>query len=495
MLRVIEIYSSMSERIPTITTPIFYPNGTPHIGHFYSVLIADAWRRAHQLLQKPHFMSTGLDEHGQKVANAAATKNIPNQMHVDEMSNVFCQSFKTLDLSWSAWVRTTAETHKEAVRVFWRTLETNGYIYKKKYSGYYSITAEEYVDAASDNAVWREEECYYFKLSAFEDDLKKYFAENPDFIKPHYRYNEAIGFLNQGLHDFPISRPKERLNWGIEVPNDPTQVIYVWIDALVNYLSIIGYPNESYKQCWPATHILGKDILKFHAIYWPALLMAAKIPLPKALIVHGWWLQGDAKISKSLGNNIVDIDSIVQQYTPSGVRLFLLSHAKLGADAQLTKDGLDEIVHGFLANKYINLLLRIIGIMKRNDINKLVDYADYSDNEIFHKVGELRNTLNGFMDDPAKLNIYLDCFMNCVRLLNEYVSRYALWQIENITERAARVSFVLDMYLKITHFIWPAMPELAEKTFIALGLNIIHPLKRDELQVCEEAMRCLSINK
>lgn len=454
--------------IKYLSTPIYYPNSTPHVGHLYSTLIADIWKKAAQLLDKKAFISTGLDEHGQKVALAAVARGYSPQEHVDYLSQIFIAFFQNYEITWDKWVRTTDNEHIQAVKHFWKILYDNGYIYKGNYAGWYSISDETYIlqkpEGENPNIVWQEEECYYFKLSAFGDKLKEYYAQHPNLIYPQKRYNEVLGFLNQGVKDFVISRPKERLYWGIEVPGDSDHVVYVWVDALVNYLSAIGYPDQKYQNYWPGVHILGKDILKFHAIYWPAMLMAANLPLMQKMIVHGWWLKNDVKISKSLGN-ADDLDILAQKYQVDGLRYFLIKNIAIGEDGQFQEDTIRSVVYGDLANKFGNIFLRILGIIELAFGGKLpLDAIIFKPGDsaiLDEKVSRMKNMLNQILDSPEIVHEYTNLFLECVVEINNYFQNNKIWENKNKQELGGQLYYLMNAYKKITILIYPIMPRVS----------------------------------
>ncbi len=463
--------------IKYLTTPIYYPNNTPHVGHLYSSLLVDVWKKAAKLLNRKHYFTTGLDEHGQKVAQAAAARGYSAQEHVNHLSAKFIEFFQHFNIEWDYWVRTTSVEHKMAVQNIWMKLKNNGYIYKGNYAGWYSISDETYLaekpEQESEHIVWREEDCYFFKLSALEDQLKKFYEEHPDFVYPNKRYNEAMGFLQNGLKDFVISRPKNRLYWGIEVPDDSDHVIYVWIDALVNYISAVGYPNEEeYKHYWPGKHVLGKDILKFHAIYWPAILMATQLPLPEKLIVHGWWMRDDAKISKSLGN-AVPLDDLITKYQVDGIRYFLLRGIELGEDGQFREDILKGVVHGDLANKYGNIFLRMLGIIELRFggalPNGMPNLKTKEADALRKTLDRLYYSVDTLIDEPETMSEYLNRFIEVIVQINDYFQNNKIWEIEDKVEQAANLYFLMDIFRKATVLISPVLTNSANAVMKFLG--------------------------
>lgn len=459
------------------TTPIYYANAEPHVGHLYSTLIADIWKKACVLLKKDSFFTSGLDEHGQKVAQAALQQGLSPQDYTNSLSFRFIDFFESYRISFDKWVRTTDESHKLAVQHFWKILKDRGHIYKGSYVGWYAVRDEAYyldselVDGKAPtgaDVVWMEEECYYFKLSSFQSQLKQFFLDNPDFIFPKKRLNEALGFLQTPLRDLAISRPKKRLTWGISVPDDPEHVIYVWIDALVNYLSSVGYPDDSYKQYWPATHIIGKDILKFHAIYWPAMLLAAGIELPKKIIAHGWWLRDNAKISKSLGN-AVDLEAMKEKYTIDGIRYFLIKSVNIGEDGQFKEDSLHHIVTADLANGLGNTFLRVIGIFETVFGENASLNFSYSFPPLCNTIQKLYDTLDLLTLEPQIMPAYAAMIVECIGAVNEYLQVYQPWKQEDRTIVVNQVGFLLNCLKQIAVLAYPIIPCASEKLLSFVG--------------------------
>ena len=327
-----------------ITTPIYYPSGKPHIGHAYSSIISDVFARFKKIDgYNVHFL-TGTDEHGLKIQRASEENKMKPLEFCNKISKTFKNLSKILNLSNTDFIRTTEDRHKKAVQHLWKELEKSGDIYLSKYSGWYSVSDEAFYnedeietkdgDKVSVNSgsrvEWVEEESYFFKLSKWQDKLLDYYEKNPNFILPQSRKNEVVSFVKSGLRDLSVSR--KSFSWGIKVPSNEEHVIYVWLDALTNYISALKYPdisNELYNNFWPAdVHIIGKDILRFHAIYWPAFLLAAKIPLPKRIYGHGWILSGEEKMSKSKGN-ILDPLEIIDNYGLDPLRYYLINDTRL----------------------------------------------------------------------------------------------------------------------------------------------------------------------
>ena len=452
------------------TTPIYYANGKPHIGHLYSTLIADVLKKTNELLGKESFFLSGMDEHGQKVQETAKKNGQNPKDYVDNISAEFLSFFDYFTIKTDSWVRTTSCEHKEAVAHFWNILQEKGFIYKSKYEGWYSVRDEAYYtnDEVTDGkgptgaeVTWMEEECYYFKLSAFEKPLLKFYEENPDFIYPKKRQNEAMGFLKQGLKDFAVSRPKSRVSWGIEVPGDSDQTIYVWIDALVNYLTAAGYPDESYKEKWPAMHILGKDILKFHGVYWPAMLMAADIEMPKKMIVHGWWLNKSEKISHSL-DHAIDLYQLAEHYKSDSVRYFLASSINIGEDGDFSHDLFKKIYLSDLANNLGNTFLRVLGLYDSKFDLKTPEKSKKIKNKYSDLILETKKMLEELSNDITLLPKYTNKVLECIKSINAYLHENKPWEETDEEILKNTMYFLLDNFKKIALLIYPIMPNISK---------------------------------
>ena len=336
-----------------ITTPIYYCNSSPHLGHAYTNIACDILARYHRLKNENVYFLTGTDEHGQKVEQAAKQKKISPKKLTDRLSESFKELAKFLNCTNNDFIRTTEQRHKTSVHNLWNILLKNDEIYLGKYKGWYSISDEaffdekelkkvnlEYFAPTGSKVEWIEEESYFFKLSNWKDKLLEFYSKNPGFVAPQTRFNEVISFVKGGLNDLSISRTT--FKWGINVPNNNKHVIYVWLDALQNYLSALNFPNRDsnlYKNFWPGIHVVGKDILRFHSVYWPAFLMAANLPPPKRIYSHGWWTNEGNKISKSLGNTI-DPFKIVNDFGLDEVRYFLFSQVPFGDDGDFSINAL-----------------------------------------------------------------------------------------------------------------------------------------------------------
>ena len=471
-----------------ITTPIYYVNDAPHIGHAYTSIACDVLARFNRLNNRNTMFLTGTDEHGLKVEQAAKKKNMETKKFVDEMSMNFKKLTKKLNLSNDFFIRTTDIYHKKASQHIWNILKKNNQIYLDKYKGWYSVTDEAYFNddeitihektkkkiAPTGNEVqWVEEESYFFKLSKWQDKLLEYYKKNPDFIGPESRKNEVISFVKNGLNDLSISRTN--FSWGIEVPHDKKHVMYVWLDALINYLSAIGFPDKKYKKFWPANlHIIGKDIIRFHAVYWPAFLLAADIEPPKRIFAHGWWTNEGKKISKSLGN-VIDPDEIIKEYGLDTLRFFLLREVPFGNDGDFSKKSLKRRINNDLANDLGNLVQRVLTIISRNLDGKLKKIIKIKDND--KKIYEYPEILLKDIEknyEKQELHKVIENIWKLISEANKYVDESAPWQlIKDDKKRAGDVLNILVIIItKIAIFLFPIMPEISENILSKIGLSI-----------------------
>ncbi|XP_033875998.2 methionine--tRNA ligase, mitochondrial isoform X1 [Acipenser ruthenus] len=446
-----------------ITTPIFYVNAAPHIGHLYSAVIADCLHRYKQMRGFTSKFSTGTDEHGLKIQQAADAAGKDPLSFCTEVSEKFKSLFQSSQISYTDYIRTTGEQHRRAVEHFWTVLYDKGFIYKGVYEGWYStpdesfLTESQVADSKDKNGKpikvslesghqveWMKEENYMFRLSEFRPALLQWLRENPRAVRPTKFYNIALQWLQEDLPDLSVSRQRDRLQWGIPVPGDPGQTIYVWLDALVNYLTVAGYP-EGHSQWWPAArHVVGKDILKFHAIYWPAFLMAAGVPLPQAIYVHSHWTVSGQKMSKSLGN-VVDPLERSQQYTADGLRYFLLRQGVLDTDCDYYDDKVIKLLNSELADTLGGLLNRCTA----PSINPEQIYPSFcglcfpteyvrgsperravpEDYRLVESVSRLSAEVEHHFEN---LQIYkaLETVSHCVRQTNGFFQRHAPWKLD-----------------------------------------------------------------
>src|ERR1700761_4863135 len=363
-----------------ITTPIYYVNGEPHIGHAYTSIAADVMARFKRLDGYDVFFLTGTDEHGQKVEQAAAAAGVDPQTWVDGISANFRAMTDAMGVAYDDWIRTTEPRHKVSCAELWRRIEKSGDLYLGHYEGWYAVRDEAFYDEAELTTrpdgtriapsgapvEWVREPSYFFRLSAYQDRLLKHYEENPEFIAPPSRRNEVISFVKGGLNDLSVSRTT--FSWGLPVPDAPGHVMYVWLDALNNYVTACGFPDEDAARWrfWPAdAHFVGKDIIRFHAVYWPAFLMAAGLPVPKRVTSNGWWLADGEKMSKSLGN-VLEPRKLAQTYGLDQIRYFLLREKPFGADGSLSHAAIINRINVDLANDLGNLAQRTLSLIARN---------------------------------------------------------------------------------------------------------------------------------
>ena len=479
----------MSEDNFYITTPIYYPSGNSHMGHAYSSIVTDIFARFKRLEGKNVFFLTGTDEHGLKIQREAEKNNKETKIFCDEVSQKFKDLTKILNLSNNDFIRTTEQRHHKSVKAIWNKLLDSGDIYLSKYAGWYSISDEAYytedeitskngkkISKSSGSPVdWFEEDSYFFKLSSWQDKLLKYYEKNPNFITPKSRNNEIVQFVKNGLKDLSVSRTS--FKWGIEVPNDSKHIIYVWLDALTNYISALNYPDTDhtlYKKFWPADiHIIGKDILRFHAVYWPAFLMAAKIPLPKKIFGHGWILSDDKKMSKSLGNILNPIE-IIDKYGIDQLRYYLIKEVSLGNDGNVSMENLKNCINNDLANNFGNLCQRVFSFIEKNCDGKLPrpKKLEKIDNNLLdnliNKVPELVSDVN-----HQRLNDYIKKVVDFSFEANKYFNDLQPWSLKKTNvERMDTILFTIIMQIKnISILLSPIIPLSSEKILNIMNLK------------------------
>ena len=421
-----------------ISTPIYYVNDKPHIGHAYTTILADVIARFYRQLNYDTFFLTGLDEHGQKVQEAASNRKVEPQDHCNEMAPRFIELWEKLHISNDDFIRTTEERHKKVVQEFLQLVFDKGDIYKDEYTGLYSVSEERFItEKEAESGIFRDikelkEINYFFKMSNFQTQLIEHIENNNNFIQPAHRKNEILGFLKQPLSDLCISRPKSRLNWGIELPFDDEYVTYVWFDALINYLTATGYGEDdlSYNKWWPADcHLIGKDILTTHAVYWPTMLLSAGIPLPKTIFAHGWWLSDSSKMSKSVGNVVNPLD-LIEEYGVDPVRYYLMREMVLGQDANFTMESFIKRYNSDLANDYGNLLNRVSTLIKKNYDGLIPDKGEQtsSEEEIIKSAEALLNGMSNKIKE-MKINDSIEDIMKFVRSINKYMEEQKPWKL------------------------------------------------------------------
>ena len=458
------------------------------MGHAYSSIIADFFARLKKIQGFNVFFLTGTDEHGQKIQRAAEKIGKDPLSFCDEISKTFRELSDTLNLSNNDFIRTTENRHAKSVSNLWNILEKKNEIYLSKYSGWYSVSDEAFynedeieekngkkLSKTSGSLVeWVEEESYFFKLSKWQEPLLKFYSENPKFILPESRKNEVISFVKSGLKDLSVSR--KSFSWGIKVPSNNDHVIYVWLDALTNYLSALNYPNNKdnlYSKFWPADiHIIGKDILRFHAIYWPAFLMAAEIPLPKRVYGHGWILSGEEKMSKSKGN-ILDPLEIISNYGLDPLRYYLIKEVSFGNDGNISKAQLENCINSDLANNYGNLCQRVISFSEKNTKLKIPQKDNFNSED--KKVLDVyKNNYNSLIQytDNQNINSYINFIVEQLFTANKYFNDQEPWKKKNDIKRLNTIVYVsLELIRKITILLYPIIPETSLKVLKIFGIN------------------------
>jgi len=471
-----------------VTTPIYYVNGAPHIGHAYTSVAADVIARFKRLAGFDVFFLTGTDEHGQKVEQAAQTAGMEPIAFADRVAADFRDMYDTMAISYDDFIRTTEPRHAEGASALWKRLEENGHIYLDAYEGWYALRDEcfygedELVDGPDGRKVaptgaaveWVREPSYFFRLSAFGDRLLELYENRPGFIEPQSRRNEVASFVRQGLRDLSISRTS--FNWGIPVPGDPKHVMYVWVDALANYLSALGFPDKKGPRWdfWPANlHLVGKDILRFHAIYWPALLMGAGLELPERVFSHGWWTIEGQKMSKSLGN-VVDPRDLVKTFGLDPIRFFLMREMPFGGDSDLSRRAIVSRMNVELANDLGNLAQRTLSQIARNCEGVLPPQGAHTaeDTALLAPASLLPQIMHEQIDRQA-LTDALEEVWKVIRACNAYIDHQAPWKLKKTD--AARMADVLrvlaDALRIIATVLQPYMPGSMDRMLTQLGVE------------------------
>lgn len=469
-----------------ITTPIYYVNDKPHIGHAYTTILADVLSRYHREAGKDVFFLTGLDEHGQKVQQAAESKQITPQEHCDAMAPQFTDLWKKLHIRNDDFIRTTEKRHKNVVQAVLKKVYEKGDIYFDEYTGSYCIGCERfYTEKELENGLCPQhkrplkqitEKNYFFRMGKYQNALIKHIQSHPEFLQPEHRKNEILGFLRQPLEDLCISRPKSRLNWGVELPFDRDYVTYVWFDALLNYVTAPEYLTdpEKFSYWWNScVHLIGKDILMTHAVYWPTMLMSAGIPLPKTIFAHGWWLSGESKMSKSLGN-VINPLNLIDDYGVDPVRYYLMREMVLGQDASFTIESFIKRYNSDLANDFGNLLSRVSRLLERNFNHEIPEpgtTGEYEANleQVWARTSNRFDTLiTGF-----RINDAIEELMQFIRGVNKYMEEQAPWKLVKEDRQAAgRVLYTaLECFRRGATLLHPVMPARIDQVFEILGIS------------------------
>jgi len=471
-----------------ITTPIYYPSAKPHMGHAYSSIIADFFARFKRIDGfQVHFL-TGTDEHGLKIQRSAEKENVDPKQFCDQISETFRNLSKTLNLTNTDFIRTTEDRHKKTVQYLWNELLKNDDIYLSKYSGWYSVSDEafytedeiEEIDgnkrsiSSKSSVEWIEEESYFFRLSKWEKPLLEYYENHPDFISPTSRKNEVVSFVKGGLKDLSVSR--KSFSWGIKVPNDKDHVIYVWLDALTNYISALNYPDKNdklYKDFWPASiHLIGKDILRFHAVYWPAFLLAAKIELPLKVYGHGWILSGDEKMSKSKGN-ILDPIEIIKEYGLDPLRYYLIKEVSFGNDGNISQERLEDCINSDLANNFGNLCQRVTAFAIKNCDSLVPKNIEFQNDDLII-LNKYKDNLTNIRKkiDNQDINFYIEYIVNSLFEANKYFNDQEPWKKKDDTTRLNTIVYTtLEIVRKISFLLFPIIPQSSLKALKIFDLS------------------------
>jgi len=471
-----------------VTTPIYYVNDVPHIGHAYTTIIADTLARFQKLTGKEVFFLTGTDEHGQKIEKAAAEKGLTPRALADSVVGRAQDLWKALDISHDFFIRTTMDFHERGVQKLFQALVEKGDIYKGEYKGWYCVSDENFLAedvpfAPEGHKVCPDcgkacsavsEETYFFRLSAYQEKLLAHYQAHPDFVRPPSRMNEVASFVRGGLKDLSITRTT--VQWGVPVPGDPRHTIYVWFDALHNYVTGAGYDwdMDRFRKFWPATvHLVGKDILRFHAVYWPAFLMASGLPLPKTVLGHGWWLRDDTKMSKSRGN-VLDPQVLLRAFGPDPIRYFLLREIPIGQDGNFSHEGFIHRVNSDLANDLGNLVQRTLTMIRSYFEGRITDPGEESDEDrrLRTGFGELKVRVRGLYED-ASLNRALEEIWGYVGAVNKYLADNEPWMMAKdpaLRGRLARVLFQAAAAIRgVSYLAFPVMPRSMARIWGFLG--------------------------
>ena len=482
-----------SPQLPfAVTTPLYYVNGAPHMGSAYTTIAADVTARFHQLMQRPVLLITGTDEHGQKIERTALAAGRSPQEHCDAIAGKFADLWRQLNIRYDRFSRTTAPKHEAIAQEFFQRVQANGDIYLGQQQGYYCVACEEFKEERellderrcplhpNTIAEWRDEQNYFFRLSRYQEKLEALYAERPDFIQPEIRRNEVLSFVGRGLQDFSISRVN--LDWGFPVPTDPKHTLYVWFDALLGYVTALLEPDEdatlenALKRWWPINlHLIGKDILRFHAVYWPAMLMSADLPLPGRVFGHGFLTKDGQKMSKSLGN-VLDPVRLTEQYGSDAVRYYFMKEIELGRDGDFSEERFINILNADLANDLGNLLNRTLK-MAYKYCDRLVPNVS---GEAIEGTNPLKSEGSTLGDRTAQAFSDLAFSRGCesiltlVRASNKYIDDMAPWSLykQGEQDKVGRVLYcVLETVRLAAYLLSPIIPNLSNSIYQQLGFT------------------------
>ena len=475
-----------------VTTAIAYPNGAPHVGHAYEYIATDAIARFKRLDGFDVRFLTGTDEHGLKMAQTAAAEGIPTRDFARRNSDAFQRLEELLNISFDRFIRTTDPDHYAASTAIWDRMAQRGDIYMDAYAGWYSVRDERFFTEAETTVgddgtrtatetgtpvTWTEEQTYFFRLSAYADRLLAHYEQHPDFIAPEVRRNEVVSFVSGGLRDLSISRTS--FDWGVPVPGDPSHVMYVWVDALTNYLTGVGFPDTEsalYQRYWPADlHMIGKDIIRFHTVYWPAFLMSAGIPLPRRVFAHGFLYNRGEKMSKSIGN-VVDPVALVESFGVDQVRYFLLREVPFGQDGSYSEDGIISRINSDLANELGNLAQRSLSMVAKNLDGVVPEPVEFSaeDSALLELADGLLARVRAAFDEQA-LHLGLEAIWLMLGAANRYFSAQEPWVLRKSDADADQVRFATVLYVTLEAvrvaalLVQPVMPDSAAKLLDLLG--------------------------